>query len=373
MLAAVLAIGTGVALVASRGGSDRSVVPASSDLPTTTVDDDSVTATEESVANAQVDTTGEPTSTMDPLAPLLPGIPGIPSSTAPAPSEGGRTGSSLTIEVQVLDGDGRPFASGAAGVSVCRNGIPQTVCPAAQYSVALDADGDGHLEITVQSDTRYVVGAFVTGTGWPGGWRNEHGTVYHFSDGVQLVASLRGKEVVASVTDDRKGTFPVFNIIRPQLVTVRVVQADGSPFPPGVGGVKACVVDRGSACRGSDPEWRVAHDKDGNGTVEVDLDPGVNYEVQGIANGTGWCNPWFSADGTEWHFGNTVSPVTAEQLRGTQFVVPDPCASSAAPTSTSLAATTTTAPATTSSVTTSPGTTEPATSSSTSALATTTS
>ena len=104
-----------------------------------------------------------------------------------------------------------------------------------------------------------------------------------------------------------------------------------------MGGVKACVVDgSGDTCHASDPQWRVAHDDDGDGTVEVGLDPGVTYEVQGIANGTGWCNPWIGADGQDWHFGNTVSPVTADQLRGRLFVVPNPCPSTTEPTSTTV-------------------------------------
>jgi hypothetical protein len=362
VLSAVLATGVGFALVASRGGPDASAVPAPTDQSAGGVDDSSLATDANPNGNELVDTTDRPTSTAAGFAPPLPGVPGIPSTTAPSWSASGPTPSSLTIDIKVVDANGRPFAGGSAGVGVCRNGMPQTACPAAQFSQALDADGDGHAEIAVQSDTRYVVGAFVTGTGWPGGWRDQHGTVYHFSDQVQLEVSLRGQQVISSVTDDRKGTFPVFNVIRPEGVSVRVVQANGSPFPPGVGGVMACVVDSGDTCQGSDPEWRVAHDDDGDGTVEVGLDPGVKYQVSGIANGTGWCNAWLGADGAEWHFGNSVSPVTADQVRGTLFVVPDPCPATAVPTSTTVSpGTSTPAPATTQPMTTQPATTDPVT------------
>jgi hypothetical protein len=346
VLSAVFVFGTWLALPVARGDPQARAVPATSatdtEAPSTTARVASAGPTAGILDVAAVDDIGN----LVPVGP--PGIPTTQGSAAPSTSAHGPT-AMLTLDVQVVDANGHPFASGAAGILLCRNGRPQTACDGGVASQAPDSDGDGHVQLSLQSGAVYQMNAFVAGTGWPNPWLDDNGNGFHFSETVAVDVVADGPQATYSVRDDTKHSFPVFEIIRPVAVSVRVLHDDGSPFPPGTAGVNACVVDSNGTCPAGNEEWRTARDDDGDGIVVIGLDPGVKYRVQGIAINTGWCDPWRSPDGVEMHIGTTLSPVTGDQLQGRTFVVDNPCVGTA---STDASTTTPTSAPSTSEVTT---------------------
>lgn len=110
------------------------------------------------------------------------------------------------------------------------------------------------------------------------------------------------------------------SFVTPSGTLVRVVDGDGTPFPPGTAAVQACGGTGFPAC---DPHV-VAVDSDGDGNVRLALDPTTQYAVNGFAMNTGWPDPWVSEDGTEFHFSDTVTLLGADLQAGTVFVVAPP-------------------------------------------------
>ena len=296
------------------------------------MDETTVAASDTTLGNAVPDST-----------PDVPLVAGMPTDTSPSSTTTGPPSSTLTLDVHVVDGNGHPFPGGTSGVLTCKGGTYQTMCAADRSGRFVDADGDGHIQMTLQSGADYMLGAFASGTGWIPGWQDPNGNGFNFSEQVRIDVTGQGPKIRYSVSGNGADDFPVFRILRPATAVVRIVDGDGRAFPPGVGGVKACVIDNSGQCPVGNERWRIAHDDDGDGTLEIGLDPGVMYEVQGIANNSGWCNPWTGGGDTEWHFGNIISPVTADQLQGKLFVVSNPCPD----TSTTAAAPTTAAASTT--------------------------
>jgi hypothetical protein len=59
--------------------------------------------------------------------------------------------------------------------------------------------------------------------------------------------------------------------------------------------------------------------------VELYLEAGVDYQIQGFAMNTGWCNPFVDGQGTLWSFGEIIE-ATRATASGMTLVVADPCA-----------------------------------------------
>jgi len=111
-----------------------------------------------------------------------------------------------------------------------------------------------------------------------------------------------------------------FVVAEPTGTLLRVVDAQGNPFPAGTAGVQACGGAGYPAC---DPHV-VAVDSDGDGKVRLALDPTTLYTINGFAVNTGWPDPWVSEDGTEYHFSATVTLLGVHLKGGTVFVVARP-------------------------------------------------
>lgn len=110
-------------------------------------------------------------------------------------------------------------------------------------------------------------------------------------------------------------------------VDILVVDDDGRPFPEGAG-VIACPVEGFSVPCSS---LVFGADHDGDGHVDVTVDPDVMYRANAFVTNTGWDDPHFIVGDTTFHFSAAVE-VPGSDLDGRTFVVHRPKADAAGPT-----------------------------------------
>lgn len=101
-------------------------------------------------------------------------------------------------------------------------------------------------------------------------------------------------------------------------VNVRVVGPNGTPFPKSTVTAQACPVT-GDPCA-------YAGVVDDAGTVYLELDPDVQYNINAMVRNTGWANPWISPTGVGFHFSESIERTGAELEDGTVFVIEEPSA-----------------------------------------------
>jgi hypothetical protein len=82
------------------------------------------------------------------------------------------------VAITIVDGSGKPFPTGTAGVMACTTSSCDPM-------IVGSADEDGVARITLASKLEYRVTALVRDTGWAcGGWVSPTGNVFHFSEAV---------------------------------------------------------------------------------------------------------------------------------------------------------------------------------------------
>lgn len=196
-----------------------------------------------------------------------------------------RAADAVGAEVQVLDGQGRPFPAGTGGVGM-------RTAPDAPYIVGMDHDGDGDAQIQLDPEAVYSGGGFATNTGWRDpDYVAPDGTTFHFGDPVAgvTVADIEGMTfVVARPTGQPSGALPESTGVAVEVV---VLDELGKPFPTGTAGALFDCV----AAECTPDTWFGSADADG--VVRVLLDPSSAYSIGGMVGYTGWaCGGWTGGD-----------------------------------------------------------------------------
>jgi len=262
------------------------------------------TTTSSTVATAATTlaSTGAPATTTIPTTTVAPAA--TTTTTLSAPS------GLRTVSVRVVDGEGTTFVDGSPTVSACPT-IVDEPCPGKIFSVNA---GNGELTISLDPNVEYRISAGVVIDGWPGGYTwPQTGITAHTSAFVVATG--------ATLVDGTE-----FVIKRPSgpPVSLRVVDGNGNPFA-GNGGIQACVRINGEDCSRTPNNISNGLDTDGDGSVELYLEPDLDYQLTAFAVNTGWCNSYDDGGGTTWSFGNNVV-ATAVSASGMTLVLANPCA-----------------------------------------------
>jgi hypothetical protein len=177
---------------------------------------------------------------------------------------------------------------------------------------ALPPGCDGLLTSMIDPEGRYQLSLPADE---PGSWSL---AAYVIGDGGPVTGPAR------VVTPSQPTSEPYDLVVRARVLEVRVVGPDGEPFPlnadgGGPAGLMICpgAVPAGQDCPG---QW-TSSDHEGDGTIQIILDPGVRYGLGAFALNIGAPDPWISPTGDEFHFAENVEVLGADVLDGTTFVI----------------------------------------------------
>ena len=208
------------------------------------------------------------------------------------------------VRIPTTDDSGNPLANG--GIDICAHPPGSSECTG---PTNWGSDQNGVVTLAIDPTLIYDLRAWDTNTGWPcpSGVLPD-GTTFHYGEW----ASFTATDLIAGVTL----VVPVPSA--DDCVVIGVTDDAGNPLL--TAGLFVCGHVPGSTdCIGEPFEG-----PDPDGVIRMAIDPSLLYDLGPFVANTGWPCPFVGNDGTEFHFGPSITFTDDELRDGVTLIIPVP-------------------------------------------------